>query len=226
MKLIIIIWILLFLSCFSVLSAQNFYKKFDKHLDTTLKYKYNISMVPMPADKYFLDSVNMFIEISKTNTKQFDELRSAIESILKLKDIRYSIAYPLFKIYVSNFQESVNYPLFVLKHAFIKKELTTERLGAVGYKEIYLYNEILENCKINQAFKNQILNSDFLKEDYKKVNAESYQLFFKKCNDGLSIDDMIRKTGSKKKKRTLKEIKYMIQKDNFNSLNLNTKTVK
>ena len=221
MKLIIIIWILLFLSCFSILSAQNFYNKFDKHLDTTLQYKYNISMVPMPADKYFLDSVNMFIEISKTNTKQFDELRSAIESILKLKDIRYSIAYPLFKIYVNNFQESVNYPLFVLKHAFIKKEVTTERLGAVGYKEIYLYNEILENCKINQAFKNQILNSDFLKEDYKQVNAESYQLFFKNCNDELSIDDMIRKAGSRKKKKALKEIKYMIQQNTNDSHNNN-----
>jgi len=208
MKLIIIIWILLFLSCFSILSAQNFYNKFDKHLDTTLQYKYNISMVPMPADKYFLDSVNMFIEISKTNTKQFDELRSAI-------------AYPLFKIYVNNFQESVNYPLFVLKHAFIKKEVTTERLGAVGYKEIYLYNEILENCKINQAFKNQILNSDFLKEDYKQVNAESYQLFFKNCNDELSIDDMIRKAGSRKKKKALKEIKYMIQQNTNDSHNNN-----
>ncbi|MCC7027991.1 MAG: hypothetical protein IT265_13590 [Saprospiraceae bacterium] len=226
MKLIIIIWILIFLNCFSFLSAQNFYKKFDKHLDTTLQHRYNFSMVPMPADKYFLDSVNKFIEISKTNTKQFDQLRSAIETILKLNDIRYSIAYPLFKIYVNKFQESVNYPLFVLKHAFIKKEVTTERLGAVGYKEIYLFNEISEDCKLNQAFKNQILNSNFLKEDYKQVNTESYQLFFKNCNDGLSIDDMIRKTSSKKKKKALKEIKYMIQKDNFNSLNLNTKTVK
>ncbi len=74
MKLLIIIWILLILSCFSVLDAQDFYKRFDKHLDTTLKYRYNISMVPMPADKYLLDSVNKFIEISKTNTKQFDDL--------------------------------------------------------------------------------------------------------------------------------------------------------
>jgi len=37
---------------------------------------------------------------------------------------------------------------------------------------------------------------------------------------------MIPKTGSKKNKRALKEIKYMIQKGNFNALNLNTKPVK
>lgn len=179
MKLINVLWILIILNCFSYLNAQNFYKRFGMHLDTTLQYRYNISMVPMPADKYFLDSVNKFIEISKTNTKQFDELRSAIETILKLNDIRYSIAYPLFKIYVNNFQESVNFPLFVLKHAYIKKEVTTERLGAVGYKEIYLFNEISEDCKLNLDFRKQILNSDFLKEDYKKVKAESYQLFLK-----------------------------------------------
>lgn len=217
MKILIPIWILLFLSCFDIINAQNFYKRFDMHFDTTLKYRYNISMVPMPADRYFLDSVNKFIEISKTNTKQFDELRSAIETVLKLNDIRYSIAYPLFKIYVNNFQESLNYPLFVLKHAFITKEVTTEKLDAVGYKEIYLFNEISEDCKLNQAFKNQILISDFLKEDYKKVKAESYQLFFKNCNNELSIDDMIRKTGSKKKKKALKEIKYMIQQNTNDS---------
>ena len=94
-------------------------------------------------------------------------------------------------------------------------------MGGIGGKNINLFDDISKDCKLNLDFRKQILNSDFLKEDYKQVNAESYQLFFKNCNDELSIDDMIRKAGSRKKKKALKEIKYMIQQNTNDSHNNN-----
>ena len=222
MKLIIIIWILLFLSCFSILNAQDYASKFKVHLDTVItKNTLNLATKPIPSEKIFLDSVQHFINISKSNNYLFNELSLAIESVVILFEIPYTLANPLFRIYVNNFQNSNNYLIFIFNHAFDKKPVSIEFMGGIGGKNINLFDDISKDCKLNLDFRKQILNSDFLKEDYKQVNAESYQLFFKNCNDGLSIDDMIRKAGSRKKKKALKEIKYMIQQNTNDSHNNN-----
>ena len=222
MKLIIIIWILLFLSCFNILSAQDYASKFKMHLDTVIpKNTLNLASKPLPSEKIFLDSIHHFINFSKSNKYLFNELRLAIESFVILFEIPYTLTNPLFRIYVNNFQSSNNYIAFIFNHAFDKKPVSIEFMGGIGGKNINLFDEISKDCKLNLDFRKQILNSDFLKEDYKQVRAESYRLFFKNCNDGLSIDDMIRKTGSKKKKKALKEIKYMMQQNTNDSQNNN-----
>ncbi len=174
-------------------------------------------------DSILIENVKDKFIVLKNNNLELIQFRKLLETIILNNEIPYVLAKELFNLYLKNyFADELNIG-FIINASYTSKRFIQNKYGG---SLIYLNIELSSNCDSNFILRNKIINSDFLYEDYKLVDSKSYLLFFKNCNDGLSIDDMIRKTGSKKKKRALKEIKYMIQKDNFNSLNLNTKPVK
>lgn len=174
-------------------------------------------------DSLLISNINEKFLVLKKNSIEFIQFKKLLEGIILNEEIPFVLAKELFNIYLKNYFADEHNIEFIIKASFTPKRFVVNKYGG---SLTYLNIELSLNCDSNFILRNKIIKSKFLFEDYKLVDFKSYLLFFKNCNDKLSIDDMIRKACSKKKKMALKEIKSMIQKDDFNSINLDTKPVK
>ncbi|NOT38411.1 MAG: hypothetical protein HOP11_13650 [Saprospiraceae bacterium] len=158
-------------------------------------------------DSSLLEIIEIHLKKNTNNPMNIKVLRDIVESIILSEEIPYVLEKKLLDLYIVAPFNNGHTIAFIINVSFLPKRYFYKKNGS---NLEYLNFELFTNCSLNYEVRKMILNSDFLKDDYKKVEPLYFDFLFNKCNSELSIDKMIREACSKKKKQALKKIKAMI----------------
>lgn len=198
-------------SLFSCLHSQNI-NSINQYFDTLAKNEdYWVEYINRTElslqDSILLDSINSYVNANYSNPNKIKQLRNILEPLILNNEIPYILAKELLLFYLNSpYNENIRLSFFI-NASFQTKRY---KINKNGSNLIYLFYELSTDCQINHKFRLMILNSNFLKEEFNEVKTKNYQLFFKNCNNNLSLDEMIKKSCDASQKALLIKLKSIV----------------